>query len=439
MINIKSNFKYIFSEETIKILILAICFFITTGSYTLIKEIKDTIFMVKIGKEYIPDVKTLAFLFIIPLAFFYSFIASRFKKHLVLIIFTFLYSIIGLIFSFILKGIIIKDVISYNEKLIIWIFYLFFEGYMAFVVGSLWAFLNFISFPSDLKNNYMKMTIAFKIGCLFFPLIGLLILKKNILLATTSITILKLIFLSNLLIPILIIFMKKNLNPNIFVGYTMESIDSTNKKKFGISVFFKHSYVFCIFGLSFLWEVTNVIFNYMRLGIALEGTNNINEVLIFLFKDALFSNIIGLIFVVFGTSIIVRYFSLKIALCLVPIMTGLSIIFYLLFPQKNILIIVNMILRAIHFSFAKPLNESLYIPTTSEIKFQSKSFIESIGSKISKGIGSTYNKLIQFFNPAILFNVHITFFLIITFLWILDSYYLGKYWEKIVKDKKIIK
>jgi AAA family ATP:ADP antiporter len=311
---------------------------------------------------------------------------------------------------------------------------------MAFVVGSLWAFLNFISFPTDLKNNYMKMTIAFKIGGILFPLIGLLLITKNFLVLTTSINILKLIFLSNLLIPILIIFMKKILNSNNFIGYTMESIDSTNKNNFGISIFFKHHYVFCIFGLSFLWEVTNVIFNYMRLGIALEGTNNnINEVLNFLFKDALFANIIGLILVIFGTSIIVRYFSLTTALCMVPIMTGLSIIFYLLFPQKNILIIVNMILRAIHFSFAKPLNESLYIPTTSEIKFQSKSFIESMGSKISKGIGSTYNKIIQFFNPEIIFNIHITFFLIITFLWILDSYYLGLYWEKTIKDKKIIK
>jgi ATP/ADP translocase len=52
-------------------------------------------------------------------------------------------------------------------------------------------------------------------------------------------------------------------------------------------------------------------------------------------------------------------------------------------------------LGTINYSFSKPLNEALYIPTTKDIKFKAKSWIDTFGTKISKSAGGLFTKFVR--------------------------------------------
>jgi len=48
----KTLFQSLKGDELIKTILLGICFFIVVGSYTLIKELKDALFVLMVGQKY---------------------------------------------------------------------------------------------------------------------------------------------------------------------------------------------------------------------------------------------------------------------------------------------------------------------------------------------------------------------------------------------------
>jgi AAA family ATP:ADP antiporter len=243
-----------------------------------------------------------------------------------------------------------------------------------------------------------------------------------------------------LCVPFLITYMIHKVNPALLSGYgTSKSIeDKTMSSNSGFNLFFKYPYVLGIFGMIFFWEIVNVIFNYMRLTIGLREAENISQFSAFLYKNAMLTQITGFIIVSLGTSAAVRYLGQRISLLLIPLFIGGAIFAFLSCQTSTMVIITYIFMRAINYSFAYPIREALYIPTTNDIRFKSKSWIDSFGAKLSKMFGSAYNKLIQFVPISILQNFQIGFFLCIIGLWVMLAYYMGKRWTKAIENKEII-
>jgi AAA family ATP:ADP antiporter len=325
----------------------------------------------------------------------------------------------------------------------------------------LWTFFNSISNPKDVKTSYILMTFSGKLGGMicagaawFFASSNFI--KINFDESFVYVSIMIISSLLTLLIPILIFFLIKYVSAENLMGYAdiKEFEKNKNEKKpsdhklnineykigggSGFLILIKNPYVLGIFGMTFFWEVVNVIFNYMRLGIAIDSADKASAVTAFLYRDVFFMHFIGLIIVSFGTSSIIKFFGERKAIILIPIITGASIFIFFINKTTLIFIIIYQLIRAINYAFTWPLCESLYIPTSKEIQFKSKSWIDSFGSKISKGIGSIYNKTIQFV-PANVTNIfQIYFFIFIISGWIILSYLLGKKWEKTIKNNDII-
>jgi AAA family ATP:ADP antiporter len=450
------------SQDIIKIVILAICFFIIMGVHSLIKEIKDAVFMIIVGKNFIPDVKTLSFIAMIPLVFMYSWIASRVKRHWILIIYACIYGIGGLIFSYLLNDEVIglKNSVSSPFRFFGWIFYLFFEGHYPFIVGVLWTYLNSVSNPKDIKTSYMVMTIATKLGGIFFTCIAWLVSSKYINFGLNGSDVSSYIFILTsssiftLIIPFLIFYLSKNISYKNLSGYAdkneidsngnnnLESNNSDDSNKSnngsGFMLLFKHAYIFGIFGMIFFWEIVNVIFNYMRLGLSLDGAKDLSSITSFLYKDAMLMHLVGLFIVCLGTSSAIRFFGQKFSLLLVPLSIGGAISIFLLSKSYLVFMPIYMFMRAFHYAFEKPLNESLYIATSHDVQFKTKSWIDSFGAKLSKGFGSLYNKILQFVPINLIDFFQTSFFFTIIGGWIILAYYLGREWEKAIKKNKVI-
>jgi AAA family ATP:ADP antiporter len=456
------NFLHIYSsDDLIKLIALALCFFIVMGSHTLIKEMKDAVFMIIVGKKYIPDIKVLSWFFMIPLVFIYSWIASRVSRHWIIVIYSLIYGLGGIVLSYFLANpeIGIYNKISDPSRLFGWIFYLFFEGHYPFTVGILWTFLSSVSQPKDVRSTYMIITIATKLGGMFFAAIAWFIASKSIYFGISNqdissyVIIMNFASISTLIIPVLIWYLIFNVSEKNLLGYSYQQKNKNENESFcedknkniasgngsGFMLLLKNPYVLGIFGMTFFWEVVNVIFNYMRLGIALsKGSDSLTGITAFLYRDVFFMHTIGLFIVLIGTSSIVRIFGERVAIILIPILIGISISIFLCFKTAAVFVPIYMFMRAFHYAFEKPLDESLYIPTSKEIQFKSKSWIDSFGSKLSKGFGAIYNKLFQFIPLAIASSIQVFFFVFVIFSWTFLAYFLGKKWKDSVDNKKII-
>jgi hypothetical protein len=60
-----------------------------------------------------------------------------------------------------------------------------------------------------------------------------------------------------------------------------------------------------------------------------------------------------------------------------------------LVSSLNVLFVVVSLLKALIFSLNEPVKELLYIPTSQSIKYKAKAWIDVVGSRMAKGIGSS--------------------------------------------------
>jgi ATP/ADP translocase len=100
--------------------------------------------------------------------------------------------------------------------------------------------------------------------------------------------------------------------------------------------------------------------------------------------------------------------------------------------------IAYILLKALNYAFASPLRESLYIPTTKLIKFKSKSWIDSFGTKFAKSVGATYSGISANLigTAAVLSNS--IFFAVIIGLWMIVANLLGRRYEVAVEKGEVI-
>lgn len=441
-----------YSYELLKLITLGLSIFLVMGSYTIFKELKDSIFMITVGAKYLPDVKTISLLIMIPMVLFYGWLSQKIKRETLLICCLIFYGIGGLIATFFIchDTIGLYNTVADKSRLFGWFFYLFLEGCSPFLVSAIWSFFNSISHPQDIKDSYIKMTVMSKLGGILFA--GAAFIYNTYFFTNTLScevnqysSIMLFASISILLVPFLVLLLVYNSDKNDLKGYSDDIADTiikpqiiTKNEFFGLTALLKNPYILGIFGMTFFWEVINVIFNNLRLNIAFSEATSLCGITAILYKNILFMHIFGLLFVLLGTRNIIQYCGERMALLLIPIVTGSAIIVFLIYPTTNMIFVTYLIIRAINYTLTFPIREALFIPTTKDIQFKTKSWIDSFGQKFSKGCGSMYNKSIQLFSLYASYYIQIGFFAVLIFLWTIMSYYLGKKWEKVIKNKEII-
>lgn len=434
-----------------KIVYLAIYFFFVFGSYTLLKELKDSIFMITVGAQFIPQIKFISLFLMVPLVMFYGWLSERISRKNLVIFYTTVYGIGGIIIAIFINHptIGLLNTMAEKYRLFGWATYLFLEGASPFLVSLSWSFLNSVSHPKDLKQSYMIMTIMSKLGGALFAFIAWIFVTNSftfgIHYSEVAIYSFLMILASMgiLILPIILILMEKRLPQEDFIGYNKEN-DNKKKEKgftqsgFGLSIFLKNTYVLGIFGMMFFWEIVNFTFNNLRLNIAFSQAEKITEISGFLFKTTMITHLTGLILVIFGTTLFIRFLGERISLLLVPIFTGIAVLGFLTFQNPLSVIIVYPFIAAINYSLSRPLRESLFIITSKSIQFSTKSWMDSFGQKFSKTCGSLYTILLQYLPRTIIYHFQITFFFIIIALWTTLAYFLGRKWQSTIDKNKVI-
>lgn len=444
-----SNNKY----ERLKFIMLTSAFFLVIAAYTMVRELKDSIFMSIVGKEYVPWAKMLSMVVLIPAVLFYSMLVDRLRRYQLLYFCSVVYGIIGLLSAYLIGDALIglKNTDSSPLRLFGWFFYFFIDGFAPFVVSVFWAFANSVNSPESAKNNYALMVSGSKIGGMLSAGFSwwLLtwrtssgqrlysdVLNHQILLVIFSILV--------LMIPFVIYLLMKVVPGTYLHGY--EAVYQFEKQKAhdrpgifsGLEMFFKWPYILGIFGMLFFYEVINTILSYQRLGVAESASSSVSDISYFLFQQAFAMHFIGFIISLVGTRMLLRTLGEEICLMLIPLLTGCLLLYFMFDYTPFSLLVAFVSLKSINYAFAQPVRESLYIPTVKNMKFKSKSWIDAFGAKLARTTGSSFNLFVGWIAPALYFSVHSIFFVLIIGLWLLTAFLLGKRYSKAVANNEII-
>ncbi len=449
--------------ERLKLLFLWIAFFFIVGSYTVAKELKDSVFVFIVGRAYIGYAKMATLFVFIPAILLYSKLVDKMRRYYLLCAYSAFYALSGLMFVYFLgdAAIGIPNAITSPYRIVGWLFYFFVEGYSPFVVSVYWSFLNSVSSPETAKS-YGFLVSGSKVGGMVASAAAWYFLMPvsatGQLMYSDTVNHQILLFIASMLllcVPIVILIMMKKIPGRFLHGY--EAVYQIEKEKVkhgesetgmfaGLKMLVKYPYVLGIFCMVFFYEVVTTVLSVMRICIAQDSTSSMSGATGALFEGIFWVHAVGFVISLIGTSALVRWLGEKRCLMLIPISSGLLLAYFMLsyidmfaFCTNARAVMIGYIgLKAINYAFSSPVRESLYIPTVKEIKFKSKSWIDAFGSKLGKFNGATFNTFSIWMGQASFVAVHAAFFGLITLLWLLTAYLLGRRFEQAVSNNEVI-
>lgn len=234
---------------------------------------------------------------------------------------------------------------------------------------------------------------------------------------------------------------------------TLQDAKATLTKPFwsGLYLIWNNSYILLILGVSCLYEVAMTLLDYQMklLGVAKFSANAANtSTTTASNNDMSFSkfmghygqlvNVTSLLFSSLLFPFLIRRFGLRRTLLWFPTMLLIVTFFaYGALPGNLTVLFVSLsLLKAMTYSVHDPSKELLYIPTSNAIKFRAKFWIDVVGERISKAIGSSFNTLAKNIEQSIRIGI-IPSLLSALGLWVV-CYIVGKQFDDLLATGKII-
>lgn len=443
-------------HERLKVFFLSVTFFLVIGAYTITRDLKSSIFVSVVGREWIPWAKVMSMVLLVPLILFYSRLVDQMRRYQLLAGYSAFFGTVGLLFAYYIgdSSVGLANTHTSASRLFGWLFYFFIEAYSPFVVSVFWAFANSITTPDGAKKNYGFIVSGSKLGGMVTA--GLAwylfdisargnhpylndVVTHQIILVVSSLMI--------MIVPLIIFLLIKMVPGHYLHGYEAAYQLEKHKDKdpeeksgvfAGLDMFAKYPYVLGIFGLIFFYEVINAVLSYLRLGVAEANAQNISDVSRVLFEMMFKTHAIGLVISLLGTRTLHQKLGTSFCLLLIPLLTGAFLLYLMVQTTSQALINAFVLFKAIHYALSWPVRESLYIPTIKEIKFKSRSWTDAFGSKIARTAGSAFNIIALRFGTALILPIHSFFFASIIGLWFITALLLGRRFEKAIANNEVI-
>jgi AAA family ATP:ADP antiporter len=454
--NLFHKFYHLDKDELLKLIIGGFLFFCIIGSYTLCEEMKYGIFSLFVGAYYVPVAKIIAFVVLIPAIMLDGYLVDRIKRHQLLVLYCTVFGLLGIVFTIIFTHpeIGIANNIADPNRIIGWVFFVYVEGFQPFLIGVFWAFMNSIHQPSHAKKTYGLIVSCSKIAGIsvtifattFFSVNNFFKLHLDIIQKIEII----LLLASGLLLSaaLFLSLMVKKLDLNTFKGYQADATEEKSKKTgifLGVSLLFKNRYVFGIFLMVFLGDVVAEILNYKRILLSTstkEHAKDLATVLSTLYSQLAYMHVIGLGLSLFFTNSIMRFVSTRICIFIMPVVTFILSVIYIVTGIDSIIIWLYIMIKAMYYTIGAPVRESLYIITSKDIQFKAKFAIDAVGQKLARNTGQAINfatNILRNKYGAIYGVVSINIMLtIIPMMWIASSYFVGKKYKETIDNNEVI-
>ncbi|KAL3943156.1 MAG: hypothetical protein SGBAC_002758 [Bacillariaceae sp.] len=222
-----------------------------------------------------------------------------------------------------------------------------------------------------------------------------------------------------------------------------DNITATKPFWSGIYLILRHNYVLLILGVSCLYEIALTCLDYQMklLGlakfekVATEDTMSFSE---FMGHYGQVVNVTSLLFSSIIFPFLIRKYGLRVTLRFFPtLLLILTVVAYGAAPGNLPVLFFSLsILKAMTYSVHDPSKEILYIPTSNAVKFRAKFWIDVVGERISKAIGSGFNTLAGNVDRSVRIG-SIPSLVSAIGLWIV-CYYAGIEFDRLLKTGRIV-
>ncbi|MBN2479829.1 MAG: hypothetical protein JXA94_06340 [Parachlamydiales bacterium] len=450
------NFGIFEKEEFKKFIRLGLIFILIIGVYWTLRPLKDSIFILLVGKYQLPFAKTISVLTLLPLVMFYTKLLEKTSREKMLHILPLFYGITILAFSVLMFFIQpkVKDIALQSSiyniaiKGLGYLWYLFVESFGSLVVALFWAYTADTTEPTSAKKGFPLIYAFGQLGGIIFPF-GIGGLPYRLGNQTDFLSMAILGILTLLIIPLFRYFLKATPKKLLisFHGENETAIEKKQEPGFleGLKLVLKHRYLLGIFAVNFIYEVVVTIFDFnFKLAAGTQYTGVALSNYLSIYGSSV--NVVSLSCLLLGISNITRFLGIGAALALMPIIVGSALFGFLTIDSLTFLFILMVGSKAINYALNGPALKQLYVPTTPDVKFKAQAWIETFGSRSSKQGGSLFNMLLSPLQSAFGNVIGKSYYLYISGilcfpllgLWLIMAIFLGKTFRKAVRENKVI-
>ncbi|NGX56276.1 MAG: ADP,ATP carrier protein 1 [Candidatus Anoxychlamydiales bacterium] len=452
----KFNFGIFETQEFKKFIRLGLIFVLIIGIYWTLRPLKDSIFILLVGKYQLPFAKTISVITLLFFVVFYTRLLEKTSREKMLHILPTFYGFTILAFSVLMLFIepSIKNISSASTIYVLftkglgYLWYLFVESFGSLVVALFWAYTADTTEPNSAKKGFPLIYAFGQLGGIIFPYtIGGLPYRLGH--QTNFLSMLILGLLTLMIIPLFRYFLKTT-PKHLLISFHGSNKKTKEKKQEpgfleGLKLIIKHKYLLGIFFVNFIYEVVVTIFDFnfkLSAGEVFSGVALSNYLSIY----GSSVNVVSLSCLLLGISNITRFLGVGAALFLMPIIVGSALFGFLTLDSLTFLFALMVGSKAINYALNGPALKQLYVPTTQDVKFKSQAWIETFGSRSSKQFGSVFNMMLAPLQKSFGNIIGKSYYLYISGIlcfpllgvWLILAMFLGKTFKKAIKDNKYV-
>lgn len=446
---IEDRFSFNKSDRT-KLILFALSFFFIVGSYSILRSLKTSIFLGFVGIEYQPYTRFLTMILIVPCLLAYAKLVDNVRRHQIVYAVFGVYAVLGIIFAacFAHPTIGVNNTVTSPYRLLGWAFEIYMDLYSALIITTFWAFVNSTCSTEFANKSYGIIVAASRFGGMGSTLTAFAFFHTSTLGSSISIPLIAMIG-SCLLLGVIfsVRYIMKHVPAEDLKSYEQlhQATAPSHKPKkktgllSGLKIMLQEPYTLGIFGLVYGMEVIQILLEYQwQVVLSLHTNNHIGNMSSLMFLYTASFQALGFIFAFFGVSQLLKKIGIRSCLFITPIATIFLSLAVMLVPSIVVIFLVLAILRALNYGFNQPVREILFIPTTKDIQFKSKSWIESFGKTFSKASGAGLSLFSISQGPLYCLKANSLFSIGFSVMYIFVSFFVGKRYVQTIKDNKII-
>lgn len=449
-------------EEARKFGLLALGLLCLIGCYWMLRILKDIIFFTIAFPEYLgyakghganlqPTAKVWSLFVVFCSILLYTPLVDKFKKHQ-------LFYIVGAFYATLFSG--VAAVLFANDmgklgvgefaKTILattgWVSYFSIESFGSVMIPLFWAFVVSITKTEAAKVGFPIIVAGAQIGSIAGSALNIVVPENQAALLVFGVS---LIFTNMFIIHYFIQTTPAHLQEGNKVA---EQHDKAHAKESlieslvsGIRLLFTRSYLFGVLLCSTLYEVIVTIsdFQMKKLGDSIYGKAGFAG---FLGWFGVATNGLAFLLALLGTSYVMKRYGLKFCLLLYPVGLGIALTglyaYYLTSPTNSALLtaiaIVVILGKGLSYAVNNPAKEMMYIPTSKDVKFKAKGWIDMFGGRSAKAGGSLITDALKADASNLMGMGTLISLGLIGLLWIPAAMFVGNKNEQLIKENEII-
>jgi len=375
-------------DELKKFLYLAAGAFCLLGSFSSLKPLKESLFINMVGADYYPLVKNISVVLMFLVVMLYSKIVDYVSKQNLIYVFLVFYISLGAVLVALLAHptLGVANTEARVDRWVAWFFYLFVESYITMMISLFWSFVNDVTSASSAKKGYGMIMFGSQSGAVVFAAVGWALVSN----ASTYATRVPLLLALSMVLFALLGFFVWRLTC-VVPAAALRTQDADKREESvgiweGLKTVVTRPYVVSIFLLVSFQEVITSLMHFQQAAIA-EAVFSKALLTNYYFTMNFALQVLSCSFALFGTSYLHRTIGTRASLISFPLLLLCAGILYLFFPNLYVVTLFLVLLKGLHYAFNQPVRETLYIPTSKDIKYKAKAWIDVVGLRGAKAVG----------------------------------------------------